>query len=243
MSSTTKAWAVATSIAAVEALKDQGYCGWNYTIRSLHQQAKNQVRSASKPRKLSSPSSTLVSSKVRENHKAKQSEESMRKVMYLSSWGLSFSVTFESFNFSSLSVPGNVHDKETTIAFSLNSRLKRNSAAAYYCTMSWKSKVWTVVGSVAAVEELKDKNLCRLNSPMKSLHYHHVINNMVSSSSKPTQVGREAASPPPPPPAAAAGAATTTSKFAPKRKCKEKRVNQSEDSLRTVMYLSCWGPN
>ncbi|KAG5233464.1 hypothetical protein IMY05_013G0124400 [Salix suchowensis] len=60
-----------------------------------------------------------------------------------------------------------------------------------------------------------------------------------SSSSKPTQVGREAASPLPPPPPAA----TTASKFASKRKCEEKRVNQSEDSLRTVIYLSCWGPN
>lgn len=102
--------------------------------------------------------------------------------------------------------------------------------------MSWKSKVWTVVGSVAAVEELKDKNLCRINSTMKSLYHQHVINNMASSSSKATQVGREAAAPPPPPP-------TTTSNFAPKREGKEKRVNQSEESLRTVMYLSCWGPN
>jgi hypothetical protein len=104
--------------------------------------------------------------------------------------------------------------------------------------MSWQSKVWTVVGSVAAVEELKDKNLCRLNSTMKSLYHQHVINNMASYSppSKPTQVGREAAAAAPPP-------ATTTSNFAPKRECKEKRVNQSEESLRTVMYLSCWGPN
>jgi hypothetical protein len=72
--------------------------------------------------------------------------------------------------------------------------------------MSWQSKVWTVVGSVAAVEELKDKNLCRLNSTMKSLYHQHVINNMASysSSSKPTQVGREAAAAAPPP-------ATTTS--------------------------------
>lgn len=97
--------------------------------------------------------------------------------------------------------------------------------------MSWKSKVWIVVGGVAAVEELKDKNLCRLNSTMKSLYHQHVINNMASSSSssKPTQVGREAAA------AAASPPATTTSNFAPKRECKE--------SLRTVMYLSCWGPN
>ncbi|KAJ6975954.1 hypothetical protein NC653_031702 [Populus alba x Populus x berolinensis] len=124
MSSTAKAWAVATSNAAVEALKDQGFCGWNHTIRSLHQPAKNQVRSTSKTRKLSSPPSTVVSSKVRENHKAKQSEESMRKVMYLSSWGPYYYI--ESFNMSTLWNPGNIHEKETTIAFSLNSRLKRN---------------------------------------------------------------------------------------------------------------------
>ncbi|CAK7349949.1 unnamed protein product [Dovyalis caffra] len=87
MSSTSKAWAVATSIAAVEALKDQGFCRWNYTIRSLHQHGKNQVKSMSQAKKLSSPTSTVVSTKVRENQKAKQSEESLRKVMYLSSWG------------------------------------------------------------------------------------------------------------------------------------------------------------
>ncbi|CAK7349946.1 unnamed protein product [Dovyalis caffra] len=106
--------------------------------------------------------------------------------------------------------------------------------------MSWKSKVWTVVGSVAAVEELKDRNLCRLNSSMKSLHHHHAINNMASSS-KPTQLGRAAAAAPapaPPPPA------TTASKIDSKKKCKQaKRLNPSEESLRTVMYLSCWGPS
>ncbi|KAB5512826.1 hypothetical protein DKX38_029854 [Salix brachista] len=79
MSSTSKAWAVATSIAAVEALKDQGFCRWNYTIRSLHQHAKNQVRPTSQARNLSSPISTVDSSKVRGNQKARQSEESLRK--------------------------------------------------------------------------------------------------------------------------------------------------------------------
>lgn len=87
MSSTSKAWAVATSIAAVEALKDQGFCRWNYTIRSLYQHAKNQGKSSSLPKKLSSPVSTVVASKVRENQKARQSEESLRQVMYLSCWG------------------------------------------------------------------------------------------------------------------------------------------------------------
>ncbi|KAH8480058.1 hypothetical protein H0E87_030333 [Populus deltoides] len=81
MSSTSKAWAVATSIAAVEALKDQGFCRWNYTIRSLYQHAKNQGKSSSLPKKLSSPVSTVVASKVRENQKARQSEESLRQVI------------------------------------------------------------------------------------------------------------------------------------------------------------------
>ncbi|KAJ6975955.1 hypothetical protein NC653_031702 [Populus alba x Populus x berolinensis] len=87
MSSASKAWAVAASIAAVEALKDQGFCRWNYTIRSLHQHAKNQLRSFSLAKKLSSQTSTAVPGKLRENQKSKQSEESLRKVMYLSSWG------------------------------------------------------------------------------------------------------------------------------------------------------------
>ncbi|CAK7349947.1 unnamed protein product [Dovyalis caffra] len=86
MSSTSKAWMVAFSIAAVAAMKDQGFCRWNHTIRSLHQHAKNKARSISQATK-SSPTSTVVSSKVRENQKAKQSEESLRKVMYLSCWG------------------------------------------------------------------------------------------------------------------------------------------------------------
>ncbi|KAL9453518.1 hypothetical protein AB3S75_009176 [Citrus x aurantiifolia] len=88
MSSTSRAWMVAASVAAVEVLKDQGFCRWNYPIRLIHQHAKNNLRSGSQAKKLSTSSSALVSSnnKVREE-KAKQSDESMRKVFYLSSWG------------------------------------------------------------------------------------------------------------------------------------------------------------
>ncbi|KAJ8748305.1 hypothetical protein K2173_001724 [Erythroxylum novogranatense] len=86
-SSTSRTWAVAASIAAVEAMKDQGFCRWNYTMRSFHQYAKNRVKSVSElPKKLSSPSSAAVSSKLRDD-KTKQSEESLRTVMYLSCWG------------------------------------------------------------------------------------------------------------------------------------------------------------
>ncbi|CAN0914811.1 hypothetical protein LINGRAHAP2_LOCUS28767 [Linum grandiflorum] len=90
MSSTSKAWAVAASIGAVEALKDQlGFCRWNYVIRSAQQYARNNVRSMSQASsKLSSSSpvsaAAVVSSRLKE---AQQSEESLRKVMYLSCWG------------------------------------------------------------------------------------------------------------------------------------------------------------
>ncbi|CAN4103385.1 unnamed protein product [Withania somnifera] len=77
MSSTSRAWIVATSVGMVEALKDQGLCRWNYTMRTLHQHAK----------KLSPKSSSLVSTKSEMKEKTKQAEESLRKVMYLSCWG------------------------------------------------------------------------------------------------------------------------------------------------------------
>ncbi|EOY12769.1 2-nonaprenyl-3-methyl-6-methoxy-1,4-benzoquinol hydroxylase [Theobroma cacao] len=82
-----KAWIVATTIGAVEALKDQGICRWNYTIRSLHQHAKNNIRSFSQAKMLSSSSSSAaVSSKLREE-KRRKAEEKMRKVMDLNCWG------------------------------------------------------------------------------------------------------------------------------------------------------------
>ncbi|KAI6690429.1 hypothetical protein NL676_027257 [Syzygium grande] len=86
MSSTSRAWVVAASIGAVEALKDQGFCRWNHVLRSLHQHAKTNLRSYSQARKLSSPASSAVNKTIGEE-KLRQSEESFRKVLYLSSWG------------------------------------------------------------------------------------------------------------------------------------------------------------
>ncbi|KAH7662323.1 hypothetical protein IHE45_15G127100 [Dioscorea alata] len=82
-------WMVAMSVGAVEALKDQGICRWNYAFRSLHQSAKNNMRSFSQTRRMSSSSSSCLENMKAEqvDQKAKQSEESLRKVMYLSSWG------------------------------------------------------------------------------------------------------------------------------------------------------------
>ncbi|KAH7662325.1 hypothetical protein IHE45_15G127300 [Dioscorea alata] len=81
-------WMVAVSVGAVEALKDQGICRWNYAFRSFHQRAKNNMGSFSQAKRISSSSSFLNTGKTEEvDLKAKQSEQSLRKVMYLSSWG------------------------------------------------------------------------------------------------------------------------------------------------------------
>ncbi|KAM0059088.1 hypothetical protein Hdeb2414_s0005g00177611 [Helianthus debilis subsp. tardiflorus] len=81
MSSTSRAWMVAGTVGLVEALKDQGFARWNYTIRTIHHHAKSNLRSVTQTKKLSSPAA-MASSKAID-----QSEESLRKVMYLSCWG------------------------------------------------------------------------------------------------------------------------------------------------------------
>ena len=85
MSSAIRAWTVAASVGVVEALKDQGICRWNYALRSAQQHVKNHVGSFSQTKKLSS-SSAMVCTRLKDD-KAKQSEESLRTVMYLSCWG------------------------------------------------------------------------------------------------------------------------------------------------------------
>ncbi|KAK9269033.1 hypothetical protein L1049_000801 [Liquidambar formosana] len=87
MSYTSRVWVVAASIGAVEALKDQlGLCRWNYPLRALHQHAKNNIGSYYQAKKLSNPSASAMSKKMRED-KMKRREDSMRKVMDLSCWG------------------------------------------------------------------------------------------------------------------------------------------------------------
>ncbi|KAK6934339.1 Protein of unknown function wound-induced [Dillenia turbinata] len=81
MSSTSRAWIAAASVGAVEVLKDQGFARWNYTLRSIHQHAKNNLRSfSSQATKLTAASVKSESDKMRDI-KMKQSEESLRKVM------------------------------------------------------------------------------------------------------------------------------------------------------------------
>ncbi|KAL3639886.1 hypothetical protein CASFOL_014854 [Castilleja foliolosa] len=84
MSSRSRAWLVAASIGAVEAMKDQlGVCRWNYGLKLIQQHAKNNLRSYTQANKLCGPSSSAMAS----NAKLKQSAESLRTVMYLSCWG------------------------------------------------------------------------------------------------------------------------------------------------------------
>ncbi|OVA07994.1 Protein of unknown function wound-induced [Macleaya cordata] len=90
MSSTSRAWIVAASVGVVEVLKDQaGICRWNYALQSIHQHNKNHVRSFSQANRFSSYSaiSKNINSTGDREEKMKQSEESLKKVMYLSCWG------------------------------------------------------------------------------------------------------------------------------------------------------------
>ncbi|MBA0573229.1 hypothetical protein Golob_000512 [Gossypium lobatum] len=88
--------------------------------------------------------------------------------------------------------------------------------------MSWKSKAWAVAATtVTAAEVSKEKKLCLWSS---AKHQHQAAINVVGSSQ------RERPS---------SAAASTCSR----RRDREEMRHQSEESLRTIMYLSCWGPN
>ncbi|KAJ0248395.1 hypothetical protein HA466_0154980 [Hirschfeldia incana] len=89
--------------------------------------------------------------------------------------------------------------------------------------MSSTSKAWTVAVSIGVVETLKDQlGLCRWNYMFRSVNQH--LRNNVRTVSQGKMFSSSVA---------AANSSGGESEKA--KKC--------EESLRTVMYLSCWGPN
>ncbi|CAN1220501.1 hypothetical protein LINPERPRIM_LOCUS1922 [Linum perenne] len=67
---------LSSTVGAVEALKDQGFCRWNYAIRSIQQHYKNTIRSSSRSVR-----------KLYRGDRGNRAEESLKTIMYLSSWG------------------------------------------------------------------------------------------------------------------------------------------------------------
>ena len=70
------------TMAAIENMKEQGFVRWNHS-----QHAKNNIRSYSQAKKLSGSSYSSISQNIGDDQNMNQSEESLRKVMYLSCWG------------------------------------------------------------------------------------------------------------------------------------------------------------
>ncbi|KAF5195607.1 Wound-responsive family protein [Thalictrum thalictroides] len=85
MSSTSRASIAAATVGVVQGLKDQGLWRFNYILRSINQHVEKNLGSISQSKKFSS--SVCSSSAVDREERLKQSEESFRKVMYLSCWG------------------------------------------------------------------------------------------------------------------------------------------------------------
>nr|ACU19608.1 unknown [Glycine max] len=86
--------------------------------------------------------------------------------------------------------------------------------------MSSGIRAWSVAASVGVVEALKDQGICRWNHALRSAQHH--LKNHVGSFSQANKLSFSAI-------------ISTT--------LKHEKAKQSEESFRTVMYLSCWGPN
>lgn len=86
-------WVVASSIGAVEALKDQlGICRWNYSLRCMLKHAKTSVQSYSNTHLLPAAPNSFSSAKTDQScmdgkKKIEGTEKCLKKVMDLNCWG------------------------------------------------------------------------------------------------------------------------------------------------------------
>lgn len=90
--------------------------------------------------------------------------------------------------------------------------------------MSSAQRAWIVAASVGVVEAL-DQGVCRWNNTLKSAQ--HVIKNHVRSLSQAKNLSSKNLS-------SSSAMVSSSSRL---------KGKQSEEFLRTIMYLSCWGPN
>ncbi|KDP38955.1 hypothetical protein JCGZ_00712 [Jatropha curcas] len=88
--------------------------------------------------------------------------------------------------------------------------------------MSSTSRAWVVAASIGLMEALKDQGLCRWNYGLRAIQHHAKANLRSYSQAKKL---------------------SSSSSSALSKKFQDDKTAKSEESLRTVMYLSCWGPN
>ncbi|CAL9130201.1 unnamed protein product [Musa textilis] len=215
---------VAASVAAVEALKDQaGLCRWNYALRSLHGRAKRSMAPFSQAQKMSSSSIDLTkpaaahSSSLRIKPAAAHSS-SLCPPFILSSCRpqLLWPYILHTIPFPPLHQIERREVQATASLHSLGRGIEEMGCTSRACLV--------VAASMSAVEALKDQaGLCRWNYVLRSLQQR-----TKSSMGSLSQAKR------------------TSSSVDGRRRgwqAAAEKGRQSEEALRTVMYLSCWGPN
>ncbi|MED6201379.1 hypothetical protein PIB30_094362 [Stylosanthes scabra] len=103
--------------------------------------------------------------------------------------------------------------------------------------MNSRIKAWTVAASAGVVEALKDQGICRWNHVLKSAQQHVKIH--VRYLSQPKKL---------PSSAMVSNSKKERTRFVPHHASTmvnsyNNKLKKPEESLRTVMYLSLWGPN
>ncbi|KAJ9153648.1 hypothetical protein P3X46_027067 [Hevea brasiliensis] len=95
--------------------------------------------------------------------------------------------------------------------------------------MSSTSRAWLIAASIGVVEAMKDQGLCRWNYALRSFQHHAKTN--IRSYSQAMKLSEPSSS------------SSSSSSALLSKKPRDDKIRKSEESLRTVMYLSCWGPN